>query len=647
MNKFAGFRTFVLGHRETHDKSADKTGNVISPVIQHSTLGAHGGLGDFVAQTATLFPKIEWAVPLTEKVRQHIGDALAPAVATVPIQLNDPVSGEPYRFYVDVHPHVQDNGSLSWLFYCAELMEPFTTSKPALEPDEPSRGAELDRLHRFYKLRINQNGYQEAIWTAGNLTVAKTPGLRNVNPLLRRYYENPDMLNAITQGAIAKAIVALIADSGVDYDVAWVHDWHFAAIAGELLLPARKRLAERLDYIQHLHNALYQGIYPTPELITILGWPREHFDERLYRVHGQFNLLGGALNALRYKRLNGKAVAVSRNHAAELPTVERGAGLHQIFDPLARLGRLAGIDNPITVPKELPICSERQMVDEKPELKEMVQHHFNLARRPDAFLLLWSHRFTHQKQVSAVLHAVESLLKDGHDDLQIAFFCDIFQGSSAGDVDKLHDLIDRYPDNVATDAFQPKDELLVAAGVDGALMASYFEPFGYAPIWVGMQGGFIVTAANGGQVDIFDPETTFFLDIRPDIDKPQDLRSARWDDLKDHLFVSGNTYRRRIFKHNTQSIRDGILRAKAAFQNRDRSRRIRNITMRRMFDLANGEEFTHRIEAEIFGTRRGRFGQPGLSSGTAQGALQKPSTARPSPHTLTGGKRRPEEQPRA
>ena len=113
MNKFAGFRTFVLGHRETHDKSADKTGNVISPVIQHSTLGAHGGLGDFVAQTATLFPKIEWAVPLTEKVRQHIGDALAPAVATVPIQLNDPVSGEPYRFYVDVHPHVQDNGSLS------------------------------------------------------------------------------------------------------------------------------------------------------------------------------------------------------------------------------------------------------------------------------------------------------------------------------------------------------------------------------------------------------------------------------------------------------------------------------------------------------------------------------------------------------
>ena len=239
------------------------------------------------------------------------------------------------------------------------------------------------------------------------------------------------------------------------------------------------------------------------------------------------------------------------------------------------------------------------------------------------------------------------LLEDGHDDLQIAFFCDIFEGSSAADVHKLQDLIDRFPDNVATDGFQPKDEMLVAAGVDGALMASYFEPFGYAPIWVGMQGGFIVTAANGGQIDIFDPDTTFFIDIRPDIDKPRDLRSARWDDLRARLFVTNDDYRRRIFKHNTNAIRQGIVAAKTAFRDSEKARAIRAVTMRRMFDLANGEDFTRRIEAEILGIAQDRPLNPDRPSHDPRYANRPPAATQTGLHVIADDSRRADQRSRA
>jgi|GEM_PF-4368247 len=596
MSRSTALKDFLHEHRHTAEGSI---GRVISPVIQHSALGAFGGMGDFVRQTSKLFPQIEWVLPLTRRIRNHVGEALGPFVTEVPVELFDPVTGEGHRFDFRVHYHRQANGSLAWLLDNEDLLEPLAAYKTVLEADRSGRPPELHRVHRFYNVLINQHSYQQFDWTFEHFTVANTPELGRIHPLLRRYIHNPDILQVIAQCAVAKAVAGLMMNEGADYDVVWVHDWHFAALAGELMLPSRSILAEKVLYVQHLHNALHQGIYGMSELVDLLGWPESHLTDRLYRVHGQLNLLGGALNALRFGLLNGRAVAVSRNHANELTTVERGAGLHHIFAPLHKAGRLTGVNNPITVPSECLIANESDIETAKPGCKEMVQRFFRLKVRSDSLLLLWSHRFTHQKQVAAVLRALELLLEQGHDDLQVVFFCDIHNGSTPGDVRKLEDLIDRFPDNIATDAFDPDIELLVAAGVDGALMASYFEPFGYAPIWVGMQGGFIITAANGGQVDIFEPDTTFFIDIKPDIDKPAEFNAADWRTLRDRLFISNNAYRRRTFEHNVRSVQEGILAAKSAFQNQERRLDIMTRTMGRIRNLTRSEYFLEAVRENI------------------------------------------------
>ncbi len=599
MADYSRFKNYVMLHRAAHDQHTDTSRHVISPVIQHSCLGAHGGLGDFVTQTSTLFPHIEWACPLTEKIREHIGDGLGPALAVIPVTLFDPVTAEQYQFDFELYCHRQENNSLAWLFYNRELMEPLAIYKSLLETDRSRSRSELNHLNRFYSALINQNSYQHTVWTFEHITIANTPEMARIHPLLRRYINNPDMLNAITQSAMSKAIVALMAEGGISYDVVWVHDWHFATIGGELLLPSNDRLAQDIHYVQHLHNALYQGICPTSEIIDILGWPDSHYSEELYKVHGQMNFLGGSLNTLRSDFLNGKAIAVSQNHATELTTAELGAGLHHIFEPLWKAGKLAGINNPVTAPQDLLIKNVQDIIHKKPLLKEMVQSHFELEVNPEAFLLLWSHRFTQQKQVTAVLHALETLLKDGFEDLQIAFFCDIHSGSNPDDVKKLESLIGRFPKNIATGAFDPHIELLVTAGVDGALMASYFEPFGYAPVWVGMQGGFIITGANGGQVDIFNEETAFFIDIRPDIDKPGYMNAAGWRGLYDLIFTTNDGYRKDVFEHNAASIEKGIRAARKEFGNNNKRLKIESATMKRIQKLTDTKCFSKEIRNKI------------------------------------------------
>jgi len=601
MSDYSGLHAYLEDHRKRHRSGSGGSGYVISPTIQHSHIGAFGGLGDFVKLTSGLFPQIEWAVPLTDKIRDYIGDILGPAVSTIPVRLHDPITGDGFGFGIEVFAHRRANNSLTWLFYNEELMSPLTAVKDLLSQTGPGTAPELDQ--RYYRVLINQNSYEACSWPTSQRTLANTPGLAGIHPLLHRYVDRPDMLNAIVQGAISKAIVELARGSGMPYDTIWLQDWHFGGIAGELLLPDNAPLARDIAVVQHLHNALYQGIYPGNDLIRIMGWPDGHFSKKLYKVHGQTNLLGGVLNALRNDALSGKAITVSKNHAAELPTFERGAGLHHIFEPLQRMGKLSGINNPIEIPANLHITQKRDIEHSKPVFKKMVQLYFGLEPADDTFLLLWSHRFTHQKQVSAVLQAIEELLSEEQTDFQIVFFCDIHVGSSWYDTRKLEDLIDRFPQNVATNAFNPKLEMLVGAGADGAIMASYFEPFGYAPIWAALQGGLIITGQNGGQVDIFRPENTFFIDIRPDIDKPSGLLNRHGLSVTER-FASPETYRSRVFNHNAASIKRGIKAAKTAYFSPTIRKHTQYATMQRICELAHSRAFSNEIAEQILAPRR-------------------------------------------
>ncbi len=573
---------------------------VLSPVIQHSKLGAYGGLGDFVSQTSALFPCIEWALPLTERIRASVGAALGSPLAGIPVDLFDPVTGDVYCFLFDVYAHTQPNGSRAWLFHNKELMGSNAAYATILAANRLAGQRNLGSLPRFHSLRINQNSYSCPVWPEPPPTVANTPLLGTLHPLVRRYITRPEELNAVVLSAMAKAVVRFIVESGIRYDVLWAQDWHFGALAGEILEPEHRTLAEAIYYVQHLHNALHQGIC-TPDLLDVLGWPAGHVSRSLYRWFGNANLLAGALTALQQDRLKGKAVAVSPTHAAELATVERGAGLHQLFRDLKTQSVLVGLNNPIAITDRLIITDHSQLETTKPDLKAAAQAYFGLPRRPEAFLLLWSHRFTQQKQPSAVLRALELLLEDGNTGLQVAFFCDTDQGVHPQDVSTLQGLIDRFPENIAHRHFAPSEEMAIAAGADGALMASYFEPFGYAPIWAAIQGGFVVTGANGGQLDLFAPATTFFIDIWPDIDKPKPFLRSSLSAMMKSLFFTNAFYRRQVFQHNTNSIAQAMLRAKAAFDDTETRRVVRRTSMRNMIALARRDDFSHGLRRLLFG----------------------------------------------
>jgi hypothetical protein len=195
-----------------------------------------------------------------------------------------------------------------------------------------------------------------------------------------------------------------------------------------------------------------------------------------------------------------------------------------------------------------------------------------------------------------VLQALESLLSEEHVDFQVAFFCDIETEGDSRDVAKLRDLMVRFRENIAFMPFDPRLEMLMASGADGAIMASFFEPFGYAPIWIAAQGGIVLTAANGGQLDIFSPESTFFLDIKADINKP---RPIGWRRRLEHLLISNDEYRRRTFDHNVKAIRCGLLAAKQAYASPERRLALMKANMARISELARSDHFTNGVLTTI------------------------------------------------
>ncbi|MES0827988.1 glycogen/starch synthase [Ruegeria sp. SCP11] len=281
--------TYIAAHRERFGATISDQGRTISPTVQNSHVGAFGGLGDFVKLTCDLFPQIEWAMTLTEKIRDHLGKALGPRLATLPVTLYDPVTKYPYQFEVELFAYCRDNGGLAWLFYEPNLMSAALSHGFPQCDNTSVQGGVFDK--RYFSVRINQNYYESASWSVGQRTLANTPGLSQIHPLLRRYVDQPEMMDGIALGAISKSILRLIDQVEDAYETIWLHDWHFGLIAGELLIsePARRSPA----IVQHIHNALYQGIYPGAELIRIMGWPANHYSTECFKMHVQTNLLGG------------------------------------------------------------------------------------------------------------------------------------------------------------------------------------------------------------------------------------------------------------------------------------------------------------------------------------------------------------------
>jgi glycogen synthase len=572
------FRDFITQHRQKFSNTP-RIPAVLCPTIQHSALDVHGGLGDFVLQSASLFPSIEWVLPLTSKIKYALKEQLQGSVGTLPIELYDPISGEPFIFDMDFYYHINpENHSLSWLVYNKDLLEPL----PDLE----------FRDQNIYAGLGNFKGVDDL------LTLENAPLLKEVHPLLRRYTGDESYIDMISQCAIAKAVAKFLSIYHDLYQVTWVHDWHFSSLAGELLLTGNKQLVDKVIYIQYIHNALYQGDRNNPELVEIMGWPKHFFTADFFRIHGKINLLGGALNILKNHHLHGKAATVSEQHALELTTVEHGAGLHPIFRSLQSKGRLTGVNNPIEIPPDILIKTPADLENKKLALKKALQEYFGLPLDENALTLLWSHRFTQQKQVKAMLMAIKKILSSTDLNIQFMFFSDIHIGSDPKDIDTLEKLIKRYPRQIAQQPFAHKMEMKMAGGADCSIMASFFEPFGYAPVWVAMQGGIVITARNGGQMNIFKEDQAIWLDILPDVSNAFKRYSLQWWKTPSLWFISNKGYQRRVIQKNADEIYRGVIQAERIYrEDRARWNALAINVRQRIMQLAGSDKFSSDIIA--------------------------------------------------
>lgn len=586
-NKNAVFKEFIKQHRQQFSHTS-QISPVLSPTIQHSRLGAHGGLGDFVAQCAHLFPHIEWVLPLTPKIRQALKGALRGPMASLPVKLLDPVSAQPCIFNMDFYYHIDaKNHSLSWLIYNKDLLE------------LPASIYNTYAANTYACNTYSGQGFRTGAVKPG---ISGNPNLlEKVHPLFRRYIGDGGFIDIIVQCAIAKAIAQFLSINHELYSVAWVHDWHFSALAGELLLTNNEPLISNIAYIQYVHNALFQGNTSNPGLAQVLDWPKHFLTHDFFNRHGQANLLGGALNIIKNQHVQGTVCTVSKNHALELTTVERGAGLQDIFQGLKKVSRLVGVNNPIVIPPNIQIKTVEDLAHKKPVLKQAVQKYFKLPVDGNAFILLWSHRFTQQKQIKATLVAIEKILSTSKLNVQFMFFCDLDVGSTASDVETLKRLIKAYPQQVAHRLFDPSMEMPITGGVDCSIMASFYEPFGYAPVWVAAQGGLVITAQNGGQVNIFNPDQAIWLNILPDVSFKR--YSPRWLCTPSLWFLNNERYQCQVLEKNAGQIYTGIIVAAAAFRNQTGWRkRVENIRQR-IIQMAESDEFIQDITALLNGRK--------------------------------------------
>jgi starch synthase len=272
-------------------------------------------------------------------------------------------------------------------------------------------------------------------------------------------------------------------------DVVHANDWHTG------LLPALLRQAgpQRPRSVFTIHNLAFQGNFPL-QVLSDLGLPPEAATPEGIEFYGQLSFMKSGI------RYADRLTTVSPTYASEILTPEHGCGLEGLLRSRADdlTGILNGVDYDIWCPSkdaELPQQYTADDIAGKRSCKAALQQELDLPQAPDAPLMIFVNRLTHQKMADIVLEGLPEALASG---AQIVIHGEGERRFEAA----FQQMATQFPRQMATRVGYAESlaHRLNAAG-DISLTPSRFEPCGLTTMYAMRYGAMPLTRPVGGLAD--------------------------------------------------------------------------------------------------------------------------------------------------
>jgi starch synthase len=385
------------------------------------------------------------------------------------------------------------------------------------------------------------------------------------NPLPIYLYEQPDLFrrsggpyqdperhdwpdNHLRYSAFCRAATALALygdASGWAPDVVHAHDWHAA------LVPALLALHDgpRPPVVLTIHNLAYQGNFPLAAAVEA-DLPAALLGTGVAEFYGQLSFLKAGICTA------DRLTTVSPTYAREILTPEHGAGLDGVLRTRAAdlVGIMNGVDadvwNPASDPY-LPSHYTARDLSGKLACKAAVQEELGLEPSPEAPLICFVNRLTHQKMAETVLELLPAMADRG-----IQF---VLHGQGDADLENAFAAqTGRSPQVVLRVGYQEDLAHRLTAGADISLIPSRFEPCGLTALYAMRYGALPVSRSVGGLADSV-------------------------VDAGDATEPSGDATGFRFAEDGASGLLAGLDRARARFARRDSWQRMQRTAMGRDF----------------------------------------------------------------
>jgi starch synthase len=287
----------------------------------------------------------------------------------------------------------------------------------------------------------------------------------------------------------AAAQVAAGEIAGWRADVVHANDWHTG------LLPAllRKAGPQRPRSVFTIHNLSFQGNFPL-QVLSDLGLPPEAATPEGIEFYGQLSFMKSGI------RYADRLTTVSPTYANEILTPEHGCGLEGLLRSRAGdlTGILNGVDYDIWCPSKDAELPHQYTADElagKKACKAALQQELGLPPAPDAPLIIFVNRLTHQKMADVVLEGLPAAMAGG---AQI-----VVHGAGERRFESgFQEMAAQFSMQMATRiGYTEGLAHRLNAAADVSLTPSRFEPCGLTTMYAMRYGAMPLTRPVGGLAD--------------------------------------------------------------------------------------------------------------------------------------------------
>jgi starch synthase len=272
-------------------------------------------------------------------------------------------------------------------------------------------------------------------------------------------------------------------------DVVHANDWHTG------LLPAllHQQGPQRPRSVFTIHNLAFQGNFPL-QVFSELGLPAEAGTPEGIEFYGQLSFMKSGI------RYADRLTTVSPTYASEILTPEHGCGLEGLLRSRAAdlTGILNGVDYDVWCPSKDAELPQQYTPDElagKQACKAALQRELGLPQAPDAPLMIFVNRLTHQKMADIVLEGLPAALASG---AQIVVHGEGERRFESG----FQELAAQYSQQMATRiGYTESLAHRLNAAADISLTPSRFEPCGLTTMYAMRYGAMPLTRPVGGLAD--------------------------------------------------------------------------------------------------------------------------------------------------